>query len=205
MSAELVGILAFVLLLLMIFLRVPIGLSMFLISFVGIYYLRDIDSLKTSIHTIVWNQSYNYLLSTIPMFILMGEFIYMAGISEELYDMFKKWFGRIKGGLAISTIGASALFAAASGSSVATTGTIGVMSLKEMQKAGYHNGLASGSIAAGGTMGILIPPSTAFIIYGMLTEESIGKLLIAGIVPGIILAIFFMITIGISIIIHPHI
>lgn len=204
MSAELVGIIAIVLVLLLIFLRVPITISMILVSFLGIYYLRGTEPLFTTIHTIIWNQSYNYLLSTIPMFVLMGEFIYMSGISQELFDMFRKWFGRIKGGLGISTVGASAMFAAASGSSVATTGTIGVMALKEMQRAGYKNSLASGTIAAGGTLGILIPPSTTFIIYGMLTEQSIGKLLIAGIFPGIALTILFMLTVYLSIKFKPN-
>ncbi|MBD1380999.1 TRAP transporter large permease [Metabacillus arenae] len=204
MSVEMIGFLALILVLILIFLRVPVTISMLLVSFLGIYFLRGFAPLNTAIHTIIWNQSFSYLLTTIPMFILMGEFIYMSGISQEIFNMFRKWFGRLKGGLGISTVGASAMFAAASGSSVATTGTIGVMALKEMQKYGYSNSLASGTIAAGGTLGILIPPSTSFIIYGMLTEQSIGRLLIAGIVPGILLTIFFMLTVYLSIMLQPN-
>lgn len=204
MSFELIGLLSFILVLVLIFLRVPIAFSMIVVSLAGIYYLRGFGTLNTTIHTIIWNQSYSYLLSTIPMFILMGEFIYMSGISQELFSVFRKWFGRIKGGLAISTIGASAMFATVSGSSAATTGTMGIMSYKEMRKAGYDNLLASGSIVAGGTLGVLIPPSTAFIIYGMLTEQSIGKLLIAGIVPGIMLTILYMLNIFLLVKIKPH-
>lgn len=203
MSNEMVGVICILLVLVFIFLRVPIVISMLFISFLGIWYLRGFDTLQTAAHTIIWNQSYSYLLSTIPMFILMGEFIYMSGISQELYQMFRKWFGRSRGGLGASTIGASAMFAAASGSSVATTGTIGVMAFREMKKAGYNNSLASGSIVAGGTLGILIPPSTLFIVYGMLSEQSIGKLLIAGIVPGVLLTILFMLTIYLAILLKP--
>ena len=133
----------------------------------------------------------------------MGQFLYTSGISEELFDTFRKWFGRLKGGLGLATIGSSAMFAAASGSSVANTGTMGVIASKEMLKAGYSKSLTGGSIVAGGALGILIPPSTTFIIYGMITEQSIGALLTAGVIPGILLTIFFMLTIVIVVIVKP--
>lgn len=203
MSIELLGVLGLVFVLLLIFLRIPIAISMIFVAFIGIYYLRNFDTLAVASKSIIWSQSHSYLLSTIPMFILMGEFIYMSGISREIFTMFQNWFGRIKGGLAVSTVGASALFAAASGSSVATTGTMGVMAFKEMNEAGYNKSLASGSIVAGGTLGILIPPSTIFIVYGMLTEQSIGQLLIAGIIPGILLTLLYMLTVYLSVSLQP--
>lgn len=203
MSIELLGVLGLFLVLVLIFLRIPIAFSMMFIAFLGIFYMRGFNTLAVASKSIIWSQSHSYLLSTIPMFILMGEFIYMSGISREIFTMFQNWFGRIKGGLAVSTVGASALFAAASGSSVATTGTMGVMAFEEMNKAGYNKSLASGSIVAGGTLGILIPPSTIFIVYGMLTEQSIGQLLIAGIVPGILLTLLYMLTVYLSVTLQP--
>src|SRR5699024_2414368 len=125
------------------------------------------------------------------------------GLSSVLFLTCRNWFGGIKGGLGIATIGSSAVFAASSGSSVASTGTMGVIATSEMLKAGYSIRLAGGAIVAGGTLGILIPPSNAFILYGMITEESIGQLFTAGIIPGIMLTIFFIITILIAVKINP--
>ncbi|WP_461176432.1 TRAP transporter large permease [Virgibacillus ainsalahensis] len=203
MTVEWIGIIGITLVLLLIFLRVPLTFSMLIVALVGIYFVRGWVPLQTVIETIIWEQSNNYLLSTIPMFILMGEFIFLSGISTEIFTTARKWFGRIRGGLAMSTVGASAMFAASSGSSVATTGTMGVVALKEMVNHKYDKSLASGSIISGGTLGILIPPSTMFIVYGMLTEQSIGQLLIAGIVPGILLTILFSITVWLVIVLRP--
>lgn len=185
------------------FFRIPIAIAMAIPASVGIIYLRGWDTLFSALDTIVWSQSYSYTLTTIPLFVLMGQLIYSSGISNELYTAFRNWLSGFRGGLGMATIGSSAMFAAASGSSLATTGTIGVMASKEMLAAGYSKSLTGGSIAAGGTLGILIPPSTMFIIYGMMTEQSIGKLLMAGIIPGILLTLFFMITIYVSSIIKP--
>ncbi|WP_269321871.1 TRAP transporter large permease [Oceanobacillus salinisoli] len=190
--------------LLLMICRIPIFISMLIPTFIGIFYIRGWDALASVIEQVVWNQSHNYILTTIPMFILMGQLIYLSGISEELFNMFRNLFHGLKGNLAISTIGASALFAASTGSSVATTGTIGVLASKEMVSHGYNKALSSGSIVAGGTLGILIPPSTMFIVYGTLTEQSIGKLFIAGIIPGILLTLLFILTIYIAILIKPQ-
>ncbi|PIC62782.1 Neu5Ac permease [Sporosarcina sp. P13] len=203
MSIELIGLLGIVVMFLLMFLRVPIAISMAVPAFIGILYLKDWKVLSTVIETIVWNHSFSYMLTTIPMFVLMGEFLFVSGISGELFLAFKKWFGRLRGGLAMGTVGASAIFAAASGSSIATTGTMGVIASKEMVNSGYNKSLAGGSIIAGGSLGILIPPSTMFIIYGMMSEQSIGKLLIAGIVPGILLTILYMLTVYITVLIRP--
>ncbi|WP_066304216.1 TRAP transporter large permease [Bacillus sp. FJAT-29814] len=204
MSFEMLGLLAILLMFVLMFLRVPIAISMTLPGILGILYLRGPVALESAIESITWTQSFSYTFSTVPMFMLMGELLFISGISTDLFDTFRKWFGNFKGGLATSTIGASALFAAASGSSVASTGTMGVIAHKEMQRSGYNDKFSSGTIAAGGTLGILIPPSGAFIIYGILTEQSIGKLLIAGIIPGIVLTVLFIMTILITVKFQPH-
>src|SRR5690625_2725881 len=127
MSTEMLGVIGIVVVLLLIFLRVPLAISMLFVPLLGVYLVKGQKPLETIIDTILWEQSSNYLLSTIPMFILMGEFIFLSGISTELFSTARKWFGRVRGGLAMSTVGASAMFAASSGSSVATTGTMGVV------------------------------------------------------------------------------
>lgn len=184
-------------------LRVPIAMALAIPGFLGVLYLKGWTPLATAIESVVWSNSFNYTFSTIPMFVLMGEFLFLSGISSELFTTFRAWFGKLRGGLAMATIGASAGFAAASGSSLATTGTMGVVTSKEMLKANYNKSFAGGSIVAGGTLGILIPPSTMFIIYGMLTGESVGKLLIAGIIPGILLTTLFIVTIAIAVKVQP--
>lgn len=204
MSLEMIGFIGVLAMFILMFLRVPISIAMAVPAFIGILYIREWRVLATAIESNVWTHSFSYSLSTIPMFVLMGELLFISGISSDLFSTFRTWFSRLRGGLSMATIGASAVFAAASGSSVATTGTIGVLASKEMIKAGYDKSLSSGSIVAGGTLGILIPPSTLLIIYGMLTEQSIGALLIAGILPGILLTILFIITVSIIVMIKPN-
>lgn len=204
MSAELVGLLGILFMFFLMLFRVPIAISLIVPGILGVIYLRGWPAIESAIESITWTHSFSYTFSTVPMFILMGELLFISGISTDLFDTFRKWFGNFKGGLATSTIGASALFAAASGSSVASTGTMGVIAYKEMQKSGYDDKFSSGTIAAGGTLGILIPPSGMFIIYGILTEQSIGKLLIAGIIPGIVLSLLFILTIMITVKLQPN-
>lgn len=203
MSVETVGIIVILSVFILMFLRVPIVLSMGIPAFIAILYLKNEVALVAAIESIIWERSYNYTLSTIPLFVLMGHFLFTAGFTDDLFATFRKFFGRIRGGLAMATIISSAVFASSSGSSLATTSTIGLVASKEMLKANYAKSLTGGSIVAGGTLGILIPPSTMFIIYGMITEQSIGKLLIAGIVPGILLTLFFILTIYILLKIRP--
>lgn len=203
MSATTVGILVLIAMFILMFMRIPIAVAMAIPAAFGIIYLRGWDVLLATVNSIVWEHTFSYTLTTIPLFVLMGQFLYSCGFSDELFEMFRKWFGKLKGGLGLATIGSSAMFAASSGSSLATTGTIGTIASKEMLKSGYSKVLTGGSIAAGGTLGILIPPSTMMIIYGVMTEQSIGKLLIAGIVPGIILTLFFMLTINIAALVKP--
>lgn len=204
MSVELIGFLGMILMFILMFLRVPIAISMALPAFIGILYIKDWNTLQTAIETIIWNHSYSYTLSTIPMFVLMGELLFVSGISGELFSTFRAWFGKVRGGLGIATVSSSAIFAAASGSSIANTATMGVIASKEMLKYGYDKSLTAGSILAGGSLGILIPPSTVFIVYGMMTEQSIGQLLIAGIIPGIMLMLLYMLTIFVYVSIQPN-
>ncbi|WP_158737996.1 TRAP transporter large permease [Alteribacillus sp. YIM 98480] len=203
MPVEWIGVIGIALMFILMFLKFPISISLIVPGVLGVFYIRGWGAVETTLETIIWSHSFSYTFSTIPMFILMGELLFISGISTELFDTFRKWFGKMKGGLATSTIGASALFAAASGSSVASTGTMGVIAQREMNKAGYDDKFSSGTIVSGGTLGILIPPSGAFIIYGIITEQSIGKLLIAGIVPGIVLALLFILTIIITVRVQP--
>lgn len=202
-SIEIVGLLGIVSMFVLMFLRVPIAIAMALPGIVGTLYLRGWGATGTVLNTVIWNHSFSYTLTTIPMFVLMSELIFISGISSELFTVFRKWLGAVRGGLALATVGASAIFAAACGSSIASTATIGIVASGEMKKAGYSDVLSSGSIVAGGTLGILIPPSTAFIIYGILTEESIGKLLIAGIFPGILLALLYMAMVYVMVMVVP--
>lgn len=204
MSVELVGILGVVLMFILMFFKIPIAISMVIPAIIGITYLKGWDTLMSAVETIILDHSFSYTLSTIPMFVLMGELLFICGISGELFYTFRVWLGRLKGGLAMATVGSSAMFAAASGSSIANTATMGTISSKEMLNTGYDKTLTSGSIVAGGTLGVLIPPSTLFILYGMMTEQSIGQLLVAGIIPGIVLMLLYMLTIYIMVLFKPH-
>lgn len=185
------------------FIRVPIAISMAIPGILGAVYLRGWDAVGSMLNTVVWDQSASYIFSTIPLFVLMGELLFAADITKDLFAAFRKWFGGLKGGLGIATIGASSLFAASSGSSIAATGTMGLIATDEMRQSGYKDSFASGTVVAGGTLGVLIPPSTAFIIYGLMTDQSIGELLIAGIIPGILLTIIFMAIVYVSVVINP--
>ncbi|MBW1799488.1 MAG: TRAP transporter large permease, partial [Deltaproteobacteria bacterium] len=142
-------------------------------------------------------------ISVVPLFILMGSFCFYAGISQDLYRAIYRWIGHFRGGLALATVGACASFAAVSGSSLATAATMGTVALPEMKKYQYDDRLATGAVAAGGTIGILIPPSVILILYGIITEQSIGKLFLAGFIPGILEALFYMLTIYILTLYNP--
>jgi tripartite ATP-independent transporter DctM subunit len=175
--------------------RMPIGFAMALVGFGGVSYLIGIKPALASLGFIPYTTAINYTLSVLPLFLLMGQFAFFSGLSRDAYYAAHRWLGHLPGGLAMATIGGCAAFAAVSGSSLATAATMGVTALPEMRKYNYDPKLATGSIAAGGTLGILIPPSVAMVIYALLTEQSVGKLLMAGILPGILLAFLFMLTI----------
>lgn len=195
MSPETAGIVGIALLLFLFLLRMPVAFAMTFVGFVGFAYLGGIESAMAILAQDISETLSSYPLSVIPMFILMGSFAFASGISERLYKTCYTWVGEIRGGLTVATVMACSGFAAISGSTAATAATMGKIALPEMKKYGYDDELATGTVASAGTLGILIPPSTVLIVYGILTEESIGKLFVAGVLPGILLTLFFVITV----------
>jgi tripartite ATP-independent transporter DctM subunit len=199
MSPELVGIIGVIVLLALFFLRMQVGLVMLLVGFIGYAYLTNPTAALAVIGTVPYSTSATYSFSVIPMFIVMGMLLSYGGLGRDVYKAVDVWLRHIKGGMAIATIGACAGFAAVSGSNVATAATIGTIALPEMKRYGYDDGLAAAVVAGGGTLGILIPPSTILVLYGLLTQLPIGKLLIAGLLPGLLQTVLFMATVFIEI------
>ena len=195
MDPIIVGLLGVVALLVLLFFGMNIGFTMIVVGFFGYLILTNMTAAMGLFASIPFTTVNNYGLSVIPLFVLMGQLAYYAGISQDLYTFCNKWIGRVPGGLAGATIVACAFFAAICGSATATTATLGVVCLPEMRKYNYKDELACGTIAAGGTLGILIPPSTGFILYAIQAEESIGTMFAAGILPGIFLAAVYVLTI----------
>ena len=172
--------------LLLAFLRVPMAFAMGVVGFLGVWWKLSFNAASAMIAQITYETGMSYTLSVIPLFILMGNFVVRARISDELFHAAYCYLGHKRGGLALSTIVASAGFGAICGSSIATAATFTKVAYPSMRRYGYKDSLAAGSIAAGGTLGILIPPSVVMVIYGIMTETSIGKLFVAGIVPGVV-------------------
>lgn len=161
------------------------------------------DSMVASIGNVVWGVQNENLLTAIPLFILLGELLLRSGLADRMYIALSAWLGRLPGGIMHSNIGACALFAATCGSSVATAATVGTVALPALQERGYDKSRSLGSLAAGGTLGILIPPSIALLIYGSLTNNSVAQLFIAGVIPGVLLAGAFMGYIAVDCLIRP--
>lgn len=197
------GIVGLLALFVLLGMRMPVAIVMMLVGFIGIAYLNSWDAALSTLADEAWVITSNYEFIVIPLFILMGNFASISGMSRDLYGAAYSWFGHWRGGLASATIAACAGFAALSGSSVASAVTMGRVALPEMKRYKYSDRLATGAIAAGGTLGILIPPSTGFIIYAILVEESIGRLFLAGVLPGLMLTVLFMISIAIMTRINP--
>ena len=195
MSPEFIGIIGIIIMMVLMFTGMPIAFSMALVGFIGFGYLTSINGSLFLLGDCFYFQFTSYTMLVIPLFVLMGQIAFYAGLSKKIFHTAYTWLGFIPGGLAIATIGACAGFSAICGSSTATSATMGTVALPEMKKAHYDQALATGTVAAGGTLGILIPPSIVLIIYGIQTELSIGKLFIAGILPGIILALIFTVCI----------
>ncbi len=172
--------------LLLVLLQVPVAFAMALIGVLGLAWIRNWPSAYTLVGSVVQESGFQYLLSVVPLFILMGNLITQSRLSRELYAAAYAFLGHRKGGLAMSTIVACGGFGAVCGSSLATTATMAKVAYPEMRDLGYDKALASGSIAAGGTLGILIPPSVVMVIYAILTQQSIGKMFAAGILPGVL-------------------
>lgn len=187
-----VGIIGSLVLVVLLFLGMPIAFVMMLVGFCGLWSLSSLGAALPKVAETVYGVAANYPYTIIPLFILMGSFAGTGGITRELYNTFDKWFRKFPGGLGIATIAACAGFAAVSGSSVAAAAAMGNVALPEMRRFGYAPKLACGVVAAGGTLSFLIPPSLGFVVFGMLTEQSIGKLLVAGILPGIVLSLAYI-------------
>lgn len=192
MTGTEVGLIAIAALFGMLALRVPVAMAMLAAGFFGTWALHGQRSATALLTAETYSAVSSYSLIVIPLFILMGNISSAAGFSRGLYELAYAWVGRFRGGLASASILGCAGFSAVSGSSVATAVTIGRVAIPEMSRFGYSNALSTGSVAAGGTLGYLIPPSTGFVIYSILTEQSLGQLFMAGILPGLLLTLLFL-------------
>lgn len=195
MTPMTIGLVCIAGLVVLLFSGMPLGFVMGLIGFVGFAFISDLESALHLLATVPYSTFADYGFSALPLFMLMGIMCSVAGISADLYRAAYYLLGRVSGGLAMATVAACAAFGAICGSTTATAVTMGVVALPEMKKYNYDAGLATGCIAAGGTLAFMIPPSLGFIIYGIVTGESIGKLFIAGIIPGILQALLLIGTI----------
>jgi len=204
-SPELIGLIGIGILLVLFALRMLVGVSMLMVGFLGYCYLASPKAGLTKLGIDPFVTASNYSLSVVPLFILMGMILSYGGLGRDLYRAVDTWLGHLRGGMAMATIGACAGFAAVSGSTTATAATMATVALPEMKRYGYKDSLATACVAAGGTLGILIPPSIILILYGIITLEPIGKLLIAGIFPGILQTILFMGTVYIQVRRNPDI
>ena len=205
MSGITVGFLIFAVLLALLVVRVPIGIAMFAVGAGGYVYLSGGDTLPllNSLKNLAYARLSNYDLIVIPLFLLMGQFATHGGLSRALFRFVTAFIGHYKGGVALASIGACAGFGAICGSSLATAATMGQVALPELKRYNYAGSLATGALAAGGTLGIMIPPSVPLVIYAVLTQESIGKLFMAAIVPGVIAMLGYMIVIRIVVAFKP--
>lgn len=189
------GIIGVIALLVLLTLGVPIGVAMGVVGFVGLTLLIGFEPALIKSGVVLFETVLKYELGVLPLFLLMAHFCFAAGASRDFFDAAARWIGHRRGGLALASVAGCAGFGAISGSSLATAATIGLVGLPEMRRRGYSDALATGSIAAGGTLGSLIPPSGALIVFGILAEQSIGTLFTAAIIPGITQALFYMVTI----------
>lgn len=200
MTMALIG---FVALFVLAFCGVPLGFAMLLAGVGGFAFVRGLDGSLAMLGQILVDSSANYGMSVLPMFVLMGIFVHKAEISEDLYDAANAWMGHFRGGLAHATVASCALFAAISGSSIATAATMSRVAIPPMRRLGYHDRLSTGSVASAGVLGVLIPPSVPLVIFGLLTETDIRKLFIATILPGLLLTLFFIVAVWVTVAINP--
>lgn len=203
-SPLLAGVLGVGVLFLLMVSGMPIAFAMGIVGFAGYCLIVNVDAGFSQLESVPYGVGSDYVLSVLPLFLLMGQFAFYSGLSQEVYDTSYKWLGHFPGGLAMATVGGCAAFAAVCGSSVATSATMGTVARPAMKKYHYDDRLALGSIAAGGTVGVLIPPSIVFILYGILTEQSIGKLFLAGFLPGILAIFLYIVAIIIQVRINPQ-
>jgi len=203
MSLTAIGIIGIIILVVFLFTNMPVGFVMGLVGFLGFSYIKGFGPGLSIMAKDVFEVFSSYGLTVIPLFVFMGQLSFYSGISRRLYDSAYVLLGSRRGGLAMATVGACAGFSAISGSTNATAATMATVTLPEMKRYGYDMGLATGTVAAAGSLGILIPPSVIFIIYGILTEQSIGKLFAAGILPGILLSVLFLLVIYLRVLLNP--
>ncbi|MBO9398647.1 TRAP transporter large permease [Shimia sp. R9_2] len=204
MSMLEMGYLSFPVLLLMIFLRAPIGLAMFLCGIGGLYFtMGGTNMFMARLKTETYSTFSSYSLTIIPMFLLMGQFATLSGMSSALFKAAESWLGHRKGGVAMAAVGACAGFGAICGSSLATAATMSRVALPELRRYGYSGGFSTATLAAGGTLGILIPPSVILVIYAILTEQNIAQLFLAAFVPGLLAALGYIATISIYVRVNP--
>jgi tripartite ATP-independent transporter DctM subunit len=198
----LIGIIA--LLLLMFLLEMPVGFAMGMVGLGGIWYVLSSEAALSTLGTEIWETFANYGLTVIPMFILMGQICFYSGVNESLYKTANTWMGRLRGGLAMATVMACAGFAAICGSNTATAATMTSVALPQMRKYGYDPILSTSAVACGSTLGVVIPPSVVLMVYGIYTEQSIGKLFWGSTIPGLIMTFLFCITIYVMCVVRPE-
>lgn len=205
MSGIALGGVIFACLMLLLVVRVPIGIAMFTMGAAGYFYLTGAEALPilNFLKNLAYARLSNYDIVVIPLFLLMGQFATHGGLSAALFRFVEAFMGHLKGGVAMASIGACAGFGAICGSSLATAATMGQVALPELKRFGYSGSLATGALAAGGTLGIMIPPSVPLVIYAILTQESIGKLFMAAVLPGIIAMLGYMLVIKIIVTLNP--
>jgi C4-dicarboxylate transporter, DctM subunit len=204
MSNVELGLWSFPVLLALIFLRMPIGLSMLIVGVIGSFLITHTWNPGLALFkSLTYSTFSSYSFAVVPLFLLMGQFAAMSGVSKSLFDAAVAWLGHRKGGIAMASIGACTAFGAICGSSLATAATMGQIALPELRRHGYSGALATGTLAAGGTIGILVPPSWILIIYAILTEQNIAKLFVAAIVPGVLAAVGYCVTIAIVARVRP--
>jgi C4-dicarboxylate transporter DctM subunit len=203
MSVTTIGIIGIIFLVFLLFSKMPVGFVMGFLGFLGFSYVVSLHAGLSLLARDIFEVFSSYGLTVIPLFVFMGQIAFYSGISRRLYDSAYVLVGSRRGGLAMATVAACAGFSAISGSTNATAATMGTVTLPEMKRYKYDMSLATGTVAAAGSLGILIPPSVIFIVYGILTEQSIGKLFAAGILPGILLSILFLLTIYLRVLKNP--
>ncbi len=196
MSPVTIALVGLGVLFLFMLLRMPISHSMFIVGFLGLLVVASPRAAFSVLTTDVWNQFSSYTMSVIPLYILMGEIIFRTGVTESLFNAAYKWIGQLRGGMAATVVLASAGFAAICGSNSATAAAMGTMALPELKKYKYDESLSTGVVAAGGTLGIIIPPSTVLLVIALQTEQSVRQLFVASIIPGLLLTLLFILVIA---------
>ena len=187
MDSGTIALIGIIVLFLLMFLKMPISFAIFIVGFVGIYLLLPPNAAFNLLSANIWTEFSSYSLSVVPFYVLMGEIVFRSGISKNIFEAAYRWIGHFRGGMLITTILASAGFSSICGSNSATAATMGTIALPELKKMKYNEALSTGTVATGGTLGIIIPPSTVLILLALLTQQSIGDLFVASVLPGILL------------------